>query len=705
MKTKLFFMKTASPNSMQKIFFILCFFIIGITYSQVKKGTPKTLFGKEVKASSVNPKNGIIRCATVEYERFLQEKNPKRAKEAQFENWINPLISKYKSSRTNSKKAVPVITIPVVVHVIHNGEAIGTAPNITNAQVESQITVLNQDYRKMLGTPGGTSTNPIAVDVEIEFVLAKVDPNGNPTNGIDRVNMGQQSWDNVDIEGTVKPATIWDPNLYMNMWSIRFSDDTLLGYAQFPDSAALPGIDASNGAGNTDGVVAKYDAFGSNDFGGSFLLEAPYNKGRTMTHEVGHFLGLRHIWGDGSGDEDTNMPDCDATDYCADTPQVGWEHYDCSKIYDTCPASAGNDMPENYMDYTNDTCMNIFTENQKDRITTVMTNSSRRASLKTSTKGTAIPLFANDGELKIEPDFISSTFGNCTSLPAPTNKKVALTNRGTSTLTSALINYSIAGGSNQTQMWTGSLARNETAIVTLFNTASNGILNTSIGTANGTADQRTSNNTDSKTFSPVNYTFTNYVFNLQQDFWGSEITWDLKDSSGAILYSGGPYTSKPNELLPLPALITQSWTLANNQCYTFTINDSANDGICCFGGNGFYNITSTNGSITVASGASYASSDRRHFTTNTLGTEVFNATTDIYLYPNPSKDYINVSIPSEYGLPNSLTISNSLGQIISQKEVLATSDLSLNTSSLSIGVYFITIAKDTQTKTIQFIKE
>ncbi|WP_396171722.1 M43 family zinc metalloprotease [Flavobacterium sp.] len=697
-------MKIYAPLSIKLSVFFFGIVTLGSTYSQDKKPSDKTLFGKSVTTKNNNPNNGIIRCATVEYEQFLQEKNPNRMSNAQFENWLSPLIAKHKAMKTSSKTAGTVITIPVVVHVIHGGEAIGVAPNITDAQVLSQIKVLNEDYRKQTGTPGFNS-NPVGADVEIEFVLAKVDPNGNPTNGIERINFAQPSWEDVGIESTVKPATIWDPNQYLNMWTVKFSDDTLLGYAQFPDASTLPGISASNGAANTDGVVGSFDIFGSNDFGGSFILAAPYNKGRTMSHEVGHFLGLRHIWGDGDGDEDTNKPDCDATDYCADTPQVGWEHYTCTSIYDTCPSSPGNDMPENYMDYTNDTCMNIFTLDQKTRMTTVMANSPRRVSLKTSNKGTAIPLFANDAELKIETDYSLVNVSDCASLPAPTNKKITLANRGTTTLTVATINYSIAGGTNQVQAWTGSLAPNQTTMVTLVNTASYGILTASIGTTNSTTDQRTSNNTDTETFSPVNYTFTNYVFNLQQDFWGAEIEWDLKDKNGNIIHQGGPYTDKPSEILPLPALITQNWTLANNQCYTFTIRDSQGDGICCAGGNGFYNIKSVDGLTTIASGASYEFIENRHFTTNTLATASFDSANDIYLYPNPTKDYINVNIPSEYGLPNSLTINNSLGQIISRKEVATASDLSLNTCSLSNGVYFINITKDTQTKTLQFIKE
>jgi hypothetical protein len=698
-------MKTTTPISIKITLAIFCLFMLGNTYSQVKATTNKTLFGKPVITKNANPNNGIIRCATVEYEQYLQEKNPKRMTNAQFETWLAPLVKKQIASRTSSKTTATIITIPVVVHVIHNGQAIGVAPNITDAQVESQITILNQDFRKMLGTPGGTSTNLAAADIEIEFVLAKRDPNENPTNGIDRVAFVQESWAGrgTDIDLIVKPVTIWDPTQYLNMWTLNINDD-ILGYAQLPEASGLPGL-GSGGTAITDGVISRYTVFGSSDISLSFLLDSPYDKGRTMTHEVGHFLGLRHIWGDGNGDEAINSPDCTASDYCLDTPQAGWEHYDCDAIYNTCTSAAGFDMVENYMDYTNDACMNIFTKNQKDRITVIMNNAIRRSTLKTSTKGIAIPLFEIDAEVKIEADYSLVNVSDCASLPAPVNKKVILTNRGTLPLTAITLNYSIAGGTNQIHTWTGTLAQNESTVVTLLNTASFGILTASIATTNGTTDQRVSNNMHTKTFGPINYNFTNYVFNLQQDFWGEEITWDLRDSSGAVKYSGGPYNNKPTEILPLPTPITENWTLANNQCYTFTIYDSQDDGICCDGGIGYYNIKSTDGLTIVASGGEYTTIDNILFTTNTLGTSTFEALNDIYLYPNPTKGTLNIRVPNNFGLPESFTISNSLGQIISRKEVTKENDLTVNTSALSNGVYFITVVKEDQKKTLQFIKE
>ena len=679
------------PLSIKILLAVFCLFFFGNTYSQNNKQTNKTLFGKPITEKSKNPNNGKLRCATTEYEQFLQEKNPKRMSNAQFETWLAPLVKKYKAMRTTSQGG-GIITIPVVVHVIYDGQAIGVAPNITDAQVQSQITVLNQDYRKMLGTPG-YNTNPVGADTQIQFELAKQDPNGNPTNGIDRVCLNQSSWSDIDIEATLKPATIWDSASYMNMWSLKFTDNTLLGYAQFPDGSSLGGLAANGGTATTDGVVSNYDVFGSNTYNdGSFLLDATYNKGRTMSHEVGHWLGLLHIWGDSPCGED----------YCADTPVHHNANYGCPTVVN-CDAT-GNEMVENYMDYTDDACMNIFTQNQKDRITTIINNAARRSSLKTSSKNAAIPLFANDAEVKLEAYYPSSI---CGATPNQTTQKITVYNRGTSNLTSATIHYNINGGSNIVYNWSGNLATNKSATFSItINSASNGTINAAIVKANGVTDQRASNNTATGTFIiPVaasNYDFISYDFSLQQDLWGSETTWELKNGAGTVVHSGGPYTDQKT----LPELITETWTLANNQCYTFTINDSAGDGICCGkSGDGYYTIKTNNGAIVVTSGSSFTTNASKNFTTNTLGTNKFDVFNEIYLYPNPTKGTLNIHVPSSLSLPNSFTISNSLGQIISRKEVSKETDLTVNTSTLSSGVYFITIANESQRKTLQFIKK
>jgi|JI102314A1RNA_FD_contig_41_1739749_length_2603_multi_4_in_0_out_0_1 hypothetical protein len=365
------------------------------TYAQVTKtqhGKSQNIFDHS-DHEHVRDANGIIRCASVEYNEELRKQFPEISTEAEFESWISQKVTELRAERAANPNRNPdvVIKIPVVIHIIHNGDAIGTGENITDAQAASQITVMNQDYRKMMGTRG-YNTHPDGADVEIEFCLAKVDPNGNSTNGIVRHQLTAADYTMAAVNSTVKPATIWDPTRYMNMWTVRFGggDTDILGYAQFPSNSGLDGLNVSGGSANTDGVVAAYNAFGTMDLDdGSFIMNTTYKFGRTMTHEVGHFLGLRHIWGDGTA--------CGTTDYCADTPYALSANFGCPTLNSCDDTAFGwttnpNDMVENYMDYTNDACMNIFTQDQKDRMIVVMQNSPRRVELATSNVCTGFTL-------------------------------------------------------------------------------------------------------------------------------------------------------------------------------------------------------------------------------------------------------------------------------------------------------------------------
>ncbi|MCU0349833.1 MAG: peptidase, partial [Flavobacterium sp.] len=239
---------------MKKItLFIVLISLFGFgSYAQQKK--KPIHFGKEIAPEKINSE-GYIKCLTDEYEDYLQSIDPKRMNRDQFEAWLAPLIEEQKNIQQVASQSGGIIYIPVVVHVIHNGDAYGTNENITDEQVQSQITVMTQDFRRMAGTPG-FNNNPVGADVQIEFVLAKVDPNGNPTNGINRVNLCQASWSTTAINSTVKPQTIWDSSQYMNMWSVNFSNAQLLGFAQFPDGSGLAGLNPVGGAADTDGVVA-----------------------------------------------------------------------------------------------------------------------------------------------------------------------------------------------------------------------------------------------------------------------------------------------------------------------------------------------------------------------------------------------------------------------------------------------------------------
>lgn len=418
-------------------------------------------FGKKIDlpAQELTP-SGHVRCYTNENEAFLKAQDPKRATTEEFEAWLAPKIAQIKADRAAGRNTQVVYNIPVVIHIIHNGDAIGTGENITDAQARSQINVMNQDYRRLAGTPGGANTTGLAVDVEINFCLAQTDPNGNLTTGIVRHNIapysnnvangsGGADWEtNADVQA-LKAATQWNPSNYLNMWTLRMGgNDTdhptnqglngVLGYAQFPSNSGLSGLNTNGGAANTDGVVASYDAFGTiaeND--GSFIMNGTYNLGRTMTHEVGHWLGLRHIWGDpGNG-----VDGCTVDDFCADTPNAKQPNFNCV-VANTCPLHPGNDMIQNYMDYTNDACMDTFTNDQKTRMIAVMQNSPRRNTLNASTAcqtPTPIIRFTN-------PTGSVNENTNCTYTDVTFPVTI-----GKAATANAVVTFNVAGGGTATQ--------------------------------------------------------------------------------------------------------------------------------------------------------------------------------------------------------------------------------------------------------------
>jgi hypothetical protein len=278
------------------------------------------------------------------------------------------------------RTAAVTYTLPVIVHIIHNGEAVGTGANISQAQVQSQIDVLNEDYRKLNadGTKVPSPFQPLRADAQFQFVLAARDPSGQPLAepGIDRVSSGARGFTGAPyadyyIDGTIKPATSWNPDQYVNIWVLALPSNEL-GYAQFPDNTAgLAGLSGLGGAANTDGVVVTYTAFGRVG-----TLSATYNRGRTLTHEMGHWLGLIHIWGD------ANCGD----DYCPDTPTQETGNLYCPSFpHVSCSNGPSGDMFMNYMDYVDDACMQMFSGNQKDRMQAVLAaGTPRRTILLTS---------------------------------------------------------------------------------------------------------------------------------------------------------------------------------------------------------------------------------------------------------------------------------------------------------------------------------
>lgn len=294
-------------------------------------------------------------CGTVEYNKKQEEKDPavtqnRKLIEDFTTNWVN----------NNHSKSAAVITIPVVVHVLYNTNS----QNISDAQIQSQITVLNKDFRHLNTDAGNTPQvwQNIAADAGIEFCLASVDPNGQPTTGITRTQTSVTTFSDAgdDMKFTSTGGhDAWPRDKYLNIWVCKISGGTL-GFTQLP-----------GGPANTDGVV-----IGTNYFGTTGTVSAPFHLGRTATHEVGHWLNLYHVWGDDGGS-------CNGSDQVSDTPNQADANYDCPSFPTvTCSNGPNGDMFMNYMDYVNDNCMNMFTAGQKTRMLACLNGA--RASILTS---------------------------------------------------------------------------------------------------------------------------------------------------------------------------------------------------------------------------------------------------------------------------------------------------------------------------------
>jgi hypothetical protein len=278
-------------------------------------------------------------CGQMQVHQRLLESVPNfRAAQSRLETQTQRLMS------TMRTQAIASATIQTVVHVVYNTDS----QNIPKSQVDSQIDALNRDFGRrnedIAHVPEVWAGLP--VDTRIRFALASADPDGAPTDGVTRTRT-EREWfgSNDDVkraaDGGCDP---WPTNRYLNIWVCPLGE-SLLGYAQFP-----------GGPSATDGVVILYRAFGTTG-----AASAPFDGGRTAVHEVGHWLNLRHIWGD--------TEDCSGSDNVSDTPRQQLPNYDKPTFpHVSCNNGPNGDMFMNYMDYVDDAAMVMFTPGQSARM-------------------------------------------------------------------------------------------------------------------------------------------------------------------------------------------------------------------------------------------------------------------------------------------------------------------------------------------------
>ena len=331
-------------------------------------------------------------CATQQYLKYLLGADAQTARNIRDVEIFTQRMSTQGTGSANRLAAEYIIRIPVVVHVLYNT----TAQNISDAQVKSQIDALNRDFRRLNADSVNTPLpfKSLAADVQIEFALATADPKGRATTGIVRKATGVTYW---QMDDKIKYSeqggdNAWDSRYYLNIW-VGYTR-SLLGYSSVIGAPA-----------DKDGIVINTSAFGTLNMSGA------YDNGRTAVHEAGHWLGLKHIWGDAlCGD-----------DGIYDTPTQSGFTTSCPTGIRTssCGSNPAGDMYMNYMDFTNDACLNLFTTGQKEHMRSLFEDGAPRYSLLLS-KGLnapwteeslpeeAIPVVIAPAQLKLYPNPTSS---------------------------------------------------------------------------------------------------------------------------------------------------------------------------------------------------------------------------------------------------------------------------------------------------------
>jgi GEVED domain/Pregnancy-associated plasma protein-A/Secretion system C-terminal sorting domain/Fibronectin type III domain len=607
------------------------------------------------------------------------------------------------------------VTIPVVVHVLYNN----ATANISDAQILSQIAVLNADFAALNADYSLTPSVFQAArsgNTGIQFCMAKRDPQGNATTGIIRKATTKSSFEanTDDAKNATTGDAAWASGQYLNLWIVPSitsgGSGGILGYAQFPGGAAA-----------TDGVVIAY-----NYFGNTGSVAAPYNKGRTATHEVGHWLNLRHIWGDAN---------C-GSDLVSDTPTSQTSNFGCPAFpHTTCSNGANGDMFMNYMDYTDDACMYMFSTGQSTRMAALFATGGSRASLLTS-QGCVAP--TGGGTCAVPTALASSgvtTVSATLSWGAATGASSYVLQYKTAAATTWT---TVSGVGTPTWTLTGLTAATtynfQVATVcgtttTAYSTAAS-FTTLAVGavtycTSKGTsaADEFINTVRFAKTATPTTYVinntsgnnagygnFTGTAINVQR---GTGYTLTVVPGWTATVYSEGYKVwvdwNRDGDFLDAGENVyTKATSTATPATGAFTIPTTAALGATRMRIQMKYN------SSTITSCETFSYGEVEDYTLNiaTTAREMNPGAAadavvpmDVVVFPNPTTSELNLVINQFDGVAVNATLSSITGSVIDNFKVTASSSV-INVADLPAGMYFITIyGADKQVVTRKFIKE
>ena len=589
---------------------------------------------------------------------------------------IEKQVQEYIRNNANGNGQRAIITIPTVVHVVYRT----TTENISDAQVQSQIDVLNADFKALNSdlslTPSlftGVIGNP-----EIEFCLATQDPSGNATTGINRKSTTVTSWgtnDNVKktAQGGVNP---WNASNYLNIWVCNIGGG-ILGYAQFP-----------GGPASTDGVVLDYRYTGTLG-----TATAPYHKGRTGTHEVGHWLNLRHIWGDAT---------C-GSDLVSDTPVHNTSNGGCPAYphYSTC-SGAPVEMTMNYMDYTYDACMYMFSQGQKTRMRAVLEGSGSRSSLQSS-----------PGCLPPSPQTCNAPAGLATS-------NITVTTATSSwTAVSSATSYTFEFKLNSATTWTAT---------TVTTTAVN-LTGLTASTAYNTRVRSNCASGPSSYSATVNFTTTAVPSNCTDTYEnnnsrnqaktipvGSSTTAKIGASTDKDWFKFSNTSSARNvrvTMSNLPADYDMILYRGNSQVGISENADTNNEQVTynntqaaatyyvqVYGYNGAFNNTLCYTLLAEISGSSYRLAGEE------LNLQAEAVKDELLIFPNPASNEITVVVPFGEETQGVLSIMDVTGKVISAQSLIGDKNIKtyeMDLSEFNGGLYFVNFRTSSSTYTQKLV--
>jgi hypothetical protein len=580
-----------------------------------------------------------------------------------------------------------VITIPTVFHVLYNTGA----QNISDDQIQSQLTILNQDFRALNSEIPSLSSTVFAglgADVEINFCLAKQDPTGAPTNGITRKFTTNTSWGFNDAMKFASSGgtNAWNTSNYLNIWVCELGGG-LLGYAQFP-----------SGPANTDGIVILHSATGNIG-----TATPPFHLGRTATHEIGHWLNLIHIWGDSN---------C-GNDQVSDTPVHNTSNFGCPNYphLSTCTGSP-IEMTMNYMDYSDDPCMYMFSPGQKTRMRAIVNPGGIRASLNNSpgcNPPTTPPVCSTPGGLNVMTTNVNLiqlqwTANNTPPLQYRVEYKPSAVNTwasSTSATNYAQLTGLVAGTTYDIRV------RAECSS-TLFSPYSNIITGTTLsgGPITGTCDDTYENNNIKLFSKPI--------------FVGGEIKGKIAtpiDKDWFKFMNNQNARNVKVELYNIPA--DYDMKMYRNSTLVSSSNNGGNTNELCVYNNSllpatyYVEVSSASGGYDAE--VCYrlkANISNTSFRTNTGDDEnpelIIEPITDEFLiFPNPSSSgEVTVIAPLGTIGKGDLTIRDLTGKTIMNQRLLGeggTNSFSLDVSGLANGIYVTTLHNENETYTLKLV--